>query len=221
MASLKSILNMDVDYPGIGIKPEISIMRDYLALVESNIERIGSDYIDREEQKNNGITQEEYPYFYLIAEEEIPRIIRNPTFVSIYSLLESSISQLLEFGQKKEKRGLRFRDIGRGSLLVRANKYMENVLNYQFNFSNNQLTQLSEIYKVRNFIVHSNATLETMSNDLDKTLTRLDQKGYFNYTYMGQAGVTSLCISESFKFVETILLALMLYMENRYSASDT
>ncbi len=207
---------MDINYPGIGIKPEITIVREYLALVEKNAERMSKAYIKKEEQKNKQFPSEEYQYIYLIGEEEIPRIIRNPAFVSIYSLLESSIYQLLNYAQGKENKNLKFKDIGRGSLLVRANKYMENVLNYEFTYSAKQLGELADIYKVRNFIVHSNAVLDTMSQDLDKTLTKLNEKGFFTSTYIGQACVSNTFLMESFEFVETALKPLMAYMEKKY-----
>lgn len=221
MVSTKNLLKMDVSYPGIGIKPEITIVREYLSLVEESIERMSRNYIEKEERKNQDVPPEEYQYVYLIGEEEIPRIIRNPAFVSVYSLLESSLTQLLKYAQEKEVKSLSLKDIGRGSLLLRANKYMEMVLNYGFKYTSEQLTEISDIYKVRNFIVHSNATLDTMNDNLDKTITKLDQKGFFTSTYLGQACVTSTFLMASFSFVETALTDIMEYMESIYSIDYT
>jgi hypothetical protein len=216
MVAISTFLNMDVNYPGIGIKPELSMVRDYLGVMESSIEKISSEYLAEEEKKNQGNDPEEYRYCYLIAEEEIPRIIRNPAFVSIYSLLESSINQLLKYGQDKENKTLSFKEVGRGSLLSRANKYMANILNYEFEFTNQQLEKVSGIYKVRNFIVHSNANLDEMTNDIDKALMKCDEKGYITSTYFVQVGVTSDFLIDSLEFVEKAIGDLMSYMERKY-----
>ncbi len=207
---------MDLSYPGIGIKPELSIMREYLALMESNIKKVADEYIENEESKHAGVSRDEYQYCYLIAEEEIPRVIRNPSFVAIYSLLESSISQLLKYAQEKEGKTLRFKDLCKGSLLSRANKYMESILGYEFQYSSKQLETLANIYKIRNFIVHENADLDGMSNDMDKALMEFDKKGYVSSTYIGRAGCSSKFLTEVYEFVESSLSELMGYMESRY-----
>ncbi|GAB3289278.1 hypothetical protein [Parahaliea aestuarii] len=221
MVAITAFLNMDINYPGIGIKPELSMLRDYLGIMEISIERVGSEYIAKEEEKNRGADQDEYRYCYLIAEEEIPRVIRNPAFVSIYSLLESSISALLKYAQEKENKTLSFREVGRGSLLSRANKYMKNILNYEFEFKNIQLEKVADIYKVRNFIVHSNGSLDDMTNDVDKPLMKCDEKFYITSTYFGRAGVTSEYLIDSFDFVESSIRDLMSYMEQKYFETGT
>jgi len=221
MAYINNILNMDLAYPGIGIKPELSIVRAYLGLMESNIKKVADEYIEREEKKYVDSHPDEYQYCYLIAEEEIPRIIRNPSFVAIYSLLESSIVQLLKYAQEKEGKTLKFKDLCRGSLLSRANKYMESILNYDFKYSIKQLEMLANIYKIRNFIVHENADLDGMSNDMDRTLMKFDEKGYVSSTYIGRAGMSSEFLTEVYEFVESVLSELMSYMEKRYFDAST
>jgi hypothetical protein len=221
MASINNrILRMDISYPGIGIKLELSMLREYIGLMEGSLERIGNEYIQREEAKNSANDPSEYQYIYLIAEEEIPRIIRNPTFVSIYSLLESAIYQLMEYGERKEKKTLHLRDIGRGSLFVRANKYMQNILSYEFQFSNQQLEVLSDFSKMRNFIVHSYASVDGMTHDVDKFLMKLDKK-FIGSAYMGQISVTGDFLNHVLEFTDQSLRSLMSYMEDRYFGSDT
>lgn len=222
MKSLTEMLHYDWDYPGIAVRPEIDILYDYLVIVESSIEEISQKYIEAEKAKSGGSEFEGYSHIYLIAEEEIPRIIRNPIFVSLHTLLESAMYRLLDYARCKEGRHASFRNIRiREALLAKANRYMESELGYTFRFSNTQIDEVSHIAKIRNFIVHENAHLDSMTNAVDAALMRCDEDGHITSTNLGQMCVSGDYLVAVHNSVRAVLEDLMQYMEKKYFASVT
>ena len=102
MASLKGIFNTDVNYPGINIKVELTVINEYLERMALGVKAICDEYIKDERKKNSGLEYYEYQYIYRIAEDEIPKMIRMPFLLTINTLFENSLIQLLNFAQKKK-----------------------------------------------------------------------------------------------------------------------
>lgn len=65
MTSLDGFLNTDINYPGIEIKVELILMREYLSQMETGIQAICSNYIKEEEQKHEDEEYCEYRYIYI------------------------------------------------------------------------------------------------------------------------------------------------------------
>lgn len=222
MNSLTKILHYDWSYPGIEVRLEIDILQDYLVIVESSMREVSQKYIEAEKAKSSGSEFEEFSHIYLMAEEEIPRIVRNPIFVSLHTLLESALYRLLDYARSKEGTGASFRKVkGRDSLLVKANRYMESELGYTFRFTDTQIDEVYHIAKIRNFIVHENAHLDSMTNAVDLALMRCDEGGHITSTNLGQMCVSSHYLGIVHNLVRAVLEDLMQYMENRYFTSAT
>ena len=125
MVSLHEILKMDMDYPGIEIKVELIVLQEYLDQMEAGISAVCDRYIEAELKKYEGRNYEEYQHVYVIAEDEMPRMIRLPFVVTIFTLFENSVSLLLSYAQRKEDKGLSLKDINTKSLMSGFNKYLE------------------------------------------------------------------------------------------------
>lgn len=216
MASLNGFLNMDLSYPGIEIKVEFLVMREYLGQLEIGIKSICDAYLDTEIRKYEGAEYYEYQHIYTIAEEDIPKLIRLPLVVSIYTLFENSITQLLSYAQSKEAKGLSLKDINGRSLASTFNKYMEHVLGFDFKISDSAMNELSKINKIRNCIAHANGNLSAMSDDAAKAIRALKIEGLIIESTSPQLDVSYVFLKNSLAYVENAVHELMDFMENRY-----
>ncbi|WP_332737126.1 hypothetical protein [Flavihumibacter sp.] len=136
--------------------------------------------------------------------------------VSIYTIFENSITQLLSYAQGKEQKGLSIKDINDCSLTAKFNKYMKHVLEFDFQIPEHSIKDISTLSKVRNCIAHANGNLPAMSKEKIDELKTLERSGV-------GIELTSMHIDVSYDFlnkcmaaVEKIVRELMDYLEARY-----
>lgn len=216
MISLNGVLNMDMGYPGIEIKVEFILMQEYLSQLEVGIKAVCDAYLETEAKKYKDAEYYEYQHIYTVAEEGIPRLIRLPLVVSIYTLFENSVTQLLSYAQSKESKELSLKDINGKSPTSKFNKYMKHVLEFDFKISNIAMDELSKINKVRNCIAHTNGDLSAMSDDKAKDIRALKVSGLMIDSTSPQLDVSYEFLENSMGCVENTVRELMDFMENRY-----
>jgi hypothetical protein len=216
MASLEGLLNTDFMYPGIEIKVELILMQEYLNQMEVGVKAICDAYLERETKKYANAEYYEYQHIYSIAEEEIPRLIRLPLMVSIYTIYENSITQLLSYAQTKENAGLTLKDINGKSLSSTFNKYMKHVLGFDFQISSKAMQQINTINKIRNCIAHANGNLSSLSKEKISELRVLEDSRIGVEITSMQIDISYSLIKSSMTTVENIVRELMNFMENRY-----
>lgn len=221
MVSLAGILNMDISYPGIQIKVELIVIREYLSQMETGINAVTDNYLRIEEGKVEGQEYHEYRHIYQIAEDEIPRIISLPFLVSIYTLFENSVTQLLKYAQDKEGSSTKFeqRKIKAKSLQSKFNKYMETSLSYDFQFEPVTMEKITEITKLRNCIAHANGNIEALKIDKAKEISVLEAKFDGIVVCSNQLDVSYEYLNDSMKTVAEAIESLMAYMEEKYGFS--
>lgn len=216
MCSLKNLFKMDMSYPGIEIKVELFVMREYLSQLEVGIKSICDAYLEAEIKKYESAEYYEYQHVYSIAENEIPKLIRFPLVVSIYTLFENSMTQLLSYAQSKESKVLSLKDINGSTPAATFNKYIEHVLEFDFKISNRNMDELSKINKIRNCIAHANGSLSAMSTDKAKAIRALKIEGLMIESTSTQLDVSYEFLNNSLGHVERVVHELMDFMENRY-----
>ena len=210
------IFKVDMGYPGIEIKVELIVLSEYLSQMETGIKATCDSYLKAEEAKITDEEFHEYKHIYDIAEDEIPRIIRLPIIVSIYTLYENSVIKLLNFAQEKEGKHLNLKDINGKSITSKFNKYMAHVLNYDFEFDNECMQNISIINKIRNNIAHTNGNMDSISKDKVNEI-KLVEKMKTGVTISGnQLDVSYDFINFSMLSSSTAINKLMAYMETKY-----
>jgi len=215
MVSLAEIIKFDHGYPGVEIKVELIVMNEYLSQSETGIKAVCDNYIKVEEQKHDNEDYYEYNYIYTI-EDEIPRIIRMPFVITIYSLLENSVTQLLRYGKVKEKIDSDLKDFKANTLLTQYNKYMEQALKYDFQFSNSAVKNITIINKIRNCIAHANGNFEGLSTNKINEIKDIEKMKIGVSTDYTQLDISYQFLEFSMRSVSKVIEDLMLYMENRY-----
>lgn len=216
MVSLKGLLNTDCSYPGIEIKVELIVMQEYLKQIEVAINAVCSSYLENEIIKYAESEYYEYQHIYSIAEEEIPRIIKLPLVVSIYTIFENSITQLLSYAQRKEQKGLSLKDINDRLLTAKFNKYMKHVLEFDFQIPEQSIKDIGALSKVRNCIAHANGNLPAMSKEKVDELKRLKHSGVGIELTSTHIDVSYDFLNKYMASVEKIVRELMDYLETRY-----
>lgn len=216
MVSLQGILNWDMSYPGIHIKVEVTVLKKYLYHMEAGVAASCSSYIASEERNLSGLEYDEYSHIYRIADDEIPRIIRMPMLVSIYTLFENSVTQLMEYTKKKENKALGLKDITAKSLPSKFNKYIEHVLGFDFVFDQQTMNALSEITKLRNCVAHANGNLGSLELNKANEIKRIATTENSISIESNQLDISYEYLRKSMDIVESSLTKLMTYIENRY-----
>ena len=212
---------IDFSFPGIDIKVESNVLREYIFQVESGVNSICKTYMDSELDKYKDEHYTEYMHVYTVAEDELPRVILNPITLSIYTLFESSINRLLEYCQSKEGQSDSLKDVKGKSLLSRVNKYIEQVLLYDYKFSASDIQTLSSLVAVRNCIAHANGDLNQLDqrrrSNLSKIITERNDLSIFSE----QISVSAQYLQSMFEFIDQLLRKFMLFIENKYINNHT
>lgn len=210
------LFDIDFSYPGIEIKVEFLVMQEYFNHMESGINAICKNYIEKEEQKITNLDFEDYKHIYSVAEDLMPRIIRLPFVVTIYTLFENSISLLLNYSQEKESKALGFKDINGRTTIEKYNKYMEHVLFFDFKFNDKDIEMINNIVKVRNCIAHANGNLESMSREKVAEIIKLSKIDTGVIIENNQLDVSYEFLSTTLKTVSDVIRSLMGYIESKY-----
>lgn len=217
MIKLPKIFNVDFRYPGIDIKVEMSILKDYLAHLESGVHEIGEQYTLRERSKYQGCEYDEYRHIYDIAEEEFPRLIKLPFLVTIHTAFESSVVRLLNYAKTKERVGLSLKDLdNRQSNVKKFNKYLKYILSYDFSFDGKFVNDFANLSKVRNCVAHANGVFEALSKEHQDGINNLIDRSIGVSQTSGGIDVSYEFLRESIESVSSAVESLMEFMELRY-----
>ena len=217
MGKLPKEFNVDINYPGIDIKVELSILKDYLAHLESGVHEIGEQYTLKEQGKYQGCEYHEYSHIYDIAEEEFPRLVKLPFLVTIHTAFESSVVRLLNYAKTKEEVGLSITDLdSRQSNVKKFNKYLRHILNYDFHFGIQFEQDFSNLSKVRNCIAHANGVFEALSNKHQSGIENLIDRNIGVSKTSGGIDVSYEFLKKSMESVSIEVEKLMEFMELRY-----
>lgn len=217
MVDISKILNVDMQYPGIDIKVELRILKDYLAHLEAGVNEIGEQYILNERSNFQGCEYHEYRHIYDIAEEEFPRLIKLPFLMAIHTAFESSIVRLLNYTKDKESAGLALKDLdGRQSNLRRFNKYLKHVVKYDFQFEKKFEHEFANLSKIRNCVAHANGVIEALSDEHRDGIRKLINEKIGVSQSSGGMDVSYEFLRKSINSVAGAVEGLMQFMELHY-----
>ena len=165
------------DFRLIEIEIELGILREQLKHIEEGIEQ-GRERSDLESAPNTpsedesdwDMRRQQYDYE---TEVILPRMWRNPFLVSMFSVYETSVTEVASLIQKKQGRQIRLND-RRGEFLDRAKKYYKDILQFNLSTSNERWKWLNKLSDLRNVIAHTNGRLETVSRERKRKMLRYE-----------------------------------------------
>jgi|SRR5699024_4451714 len=101
---------------------------------------------------------------------DFPEIMRSSLLISVYSFFEQKlVSQC-----KPIKNGLSISDIRGGSVIDRAKKYLEKLMEVDFPANNEHWKFLREVSLIRNCIVHNGGFVEQSSNRIRNIINDME-----------------------------------------------
>lgn len=101
----------------------------------------------------------------------IPRFVRGPYVVSLWACFEAAILELANYRQHQIGAKLSLGDLRSDTVLKRARRYFEAVLDLPLDQNEARYTRLSDLSLVRNSLAHANGQKHGMSPEAWKLLT--------------------------------------------------
>lgn len=182
--SVKQLLDLDLDFPGISFGYESWALESYLNVLEEQISHAQDQYRLRAERalekEKDKLEYHEYGTKLLEIDEaannQIPRFFRIGALISIWGLFESSITDFAVYVGKREKIGLAFRDVRANNFRSQTEKYFEGVLRIQLPWSPQERERLGQLQELRNFIAHRNGRIMDLPPEKEKEVKALIAK---------------------------------------------
>lgn len=182
--SVKQLLDLDLDFPGISFGYESWALESYLNVLEEQIAHAQDQYRLRAERalekEKDKLEYHEYGTKLLeidgAANNQIPRFFRIGALISIWGLFESSITDFAVYVGKREKIGLAFRDVRANNFRSQTEKYFEGVLRIQLPWSPQERERLGQLQELRNFIAHRNGRIMDLPPEKEKEVKALIAK---------------------------------------------
>lgn len=150
------------------IESEMSMIKSYLDLVEEHLsmsieqerlvaqEKIRLYNINVHDDEWSAMRQE----LDYLMEYYLPRILRGPFIVSLWSVLESALFHMANLLRVKRQTVLSMYDLG-GGIIKQARNYFDHILDFRF-CDGATWGRLAELYDVRCGFAHSNGNIELM-----------------------------------------------------------
>jgi hydroxymethylpyrimidine pyrophosphatase-like HAD family hydrolase len=141
---------------------------------------------------------------------------------AIYAMFESNVHQLLDYAKNKEMDKLSVKSLKtNGCLCSTVNLYMNEVLNLEFKFDSDDIKQISNLYLVRNIMVHENGYVGGDHLKKQKIEDLKEQYGRHGLSVIGQqVKLNQNFLEFYFNQIEEKLSKLMRFLEEKYNPFD-
>jgi len=217
-------MKTEVDFRLLDVSLEIDALEDHYELIGKQISHLShaeKAAFDEYEKKEN-LTPEDPKWHFARQECDrrveflLPRFFWGSFIVSLYAVLETSVTEIASLIQKSQKQGIAINDL-RGDFLERAKKYYKNVLKFELCSDDNAWQHIKILADVRHAIAHANGRLDMLYENRKKRIKALEKQNLgisldFNYILLD-----SYFAKETFSKVRSLLLSLI----ERYKEWDT
>jgi len=208
-----------VDLRLIEVSFALDALDDYLELLEKEIERLekiaraekdsvfskkGLSWNDPERQR----ADEDY---YYKVDYLFPFFFRGPFLVSLYALYESSITEIAQLINNKQKNVISLDDL-RGSFLERSNKYFKSIIGLKLYNNNDEWQRIQMLSELRHTVVHANGRLNMLNTNIRKKIKNWEKRKIGISVSHGFIVFDKNFTRETFRIVSNSLEALV----NRY-----
>ena len=145
-------------------------IESYLNMAEDYLSRVPANFETWFDEQDKAIPPEDDDDFWDLAVQEhwqytarFPRILRNSFVLLSLSLFEAGLDDACEWLKRKQGLPISWRE-SKGSVLNRAKKYFKEA-GLSMEFGDQTWQEMTNYYKVRNCIVHRNASLAGYRSD--------------------------------------------------------
>src|SRR5712691_11416966 len=174
----------DEDYPGLGVSIRFNAVERYLNLLLEFVPHIQDQTLLRftaaMERKASKLSAEEFideiEDVKLEIGKHIPTNFYGSFIIVLYAALESAISDVAIYVQKKESAQLSLSDLREANALKRLSLYLETLMKQPLKASAEVTKFVQQLQLVRNVLVHANGSLRDQRQDRRATLQQLDEE---------------------------------------------
>lgn len=217
-------INIDLDFRLLDVSLELYALEDHYELIEkqiANLSKIEKTALD-EYIKKESLTPDD-PEWDLARYEcdqkvefLLPRFFWGAFIVSLYAVLETSITEIARLLQQAQKQGISITDL-RGDFLERANKYYKYILNFELCNDTKTWQRIKHLASVRHAIAHANGRMDMVNEKNRKAIKTLEKHDIGISSYNNYVLLDSVFAKETFSKVRTMLEDLV----DRYKEWDT
>lgn len=161
------------------------VFKDSMKNINTDIEDIENKYYDELGHDLTDLSFEEYEFHSAEisklqhAAKHFPQILYKSTVVSIHSIFESTLARISMSIEKKTSSKIKMKQLRTvGNEIDNILNYLRLVHNLEFDNLDVDLTKLSNYIKIRNCIVHQNASISQLDQSnkggLKKAIDNLD-----------------------------------------------
>lgn len=164
---------------------EFSEIKDYVnetkVLIRSK-QKVLENYINDEIKKDPhpGTEQEIVDHFLddlIKYDRTYIELLMNSTFITSYSLFESSFSSICKYAQLEKGSQLSLKDLSGQGIIDKCRKYLEKVIEIDLSSLNTEWREIKNYSKVRNLIVHNSSNFK---KDLTRTLEQQEMYSFLS-----------------------------------------
>lgn len=168
-------MSFSFDFRLIEVAMELATLEEHLDMIERQIASGAREAQDSFHAQVKALEPEDEGERQLLRHERdyhievvLPRVFRNPFLVSLFSVYETSVTEVARLLQERQGKGIALDDI-RGGFLKRAKKYYRDVLQFDLSRDNERWKHLVMLLHLRNVVAHTNGRLD-VGNDREKLL---------------------------------------------------
>jgi len=184
---------MKFDFRLLDVSLELHALDDHYELIEKQLAHLShveqktlAEYCQKE-----GLTPDD-PEWDLARQEcdykidfLLPRFFYGSFIISLYAVYETSVTEIARLLMKSKKCEIDINEI-RGSFLQRAEKYYNNILNFELCSDVNTWKRIKELSTLRHSLAHANGRIDMMKDDVKKGIRELVKKNvgvstHYNY----------------------------------------
>jgi hypothetical protein len=217
-------INVDLDFRLLDVSLELHALEDHYELIEkqiSNLSKIEKTSLDEYIKKENLTPDDpEWDMARYECDQKVefllPRFFWGAFIVSLYAVLEASITEIARLLQQAQKQEIAINDL-RGDFLERANKYYKYVLNFELCSDAKTWQRIKYLASVRHAIAHANGRIDMLNENNRKAIKTLEKQNIGISSYNDYVLIDSSFAKETFSKVRSMLENLV----DRYKEWDT
>ena len=217
-------MKINIDFRLIDVSMELHALADHYDLIEKQISLLSQaerKALDEYREKEK-LTPDDGEWD--LARQEcdhkvevlLPRFFWGPFVVSLYAVLETSITEIARLIQQTQKQEIAMDDL-RGDFLERTKKYYKHILKFELPGDKNAWERVDNLVQVRHAIGHANGRLDMLKEKAKVRIAALEKRKVGISSYYNYLLVDSSFAKTSLSTVRSLLDDLVA----RYKAWDT
>ena len=214
----------DDDDPTLGISIRLSAVERYLDLLTEFVPHIQDQTLTRWkaniQRKSSELTMEdivdEIEDVKSVIEHLIPSNFYGSFVISLYAAVESSVTEIAGYVQKKESARLSLSDLRESNTLKRLSLFLETLMKETLNAPQDVIESVRQLQLVRNVLAHANGSLKEQRQDRRTDLLRLAESKVGILVENNSVVVTAPYLRYAFSSAESFLRSLLAQVANRY-----